>query len=361
MSFLDRHRGIATKAGATAGTLSCRTHHQSTRCRHPPPRVLAMTDLFTPSLLTSSSPPISSTAEYVSAGDVISHNPTGNLLGHGTLLVNNKIIATVSGHIERVNKLISVRPLSSRYTGDIGDIVIGRIVELGDQRWKVDIGARQHATLLLASIHLPGGALRRRTAEDQLAMRQYFAPADILACEVQKVRGEGGINLHTRSERYGRRRGGLLVVATSTLIKRCKQHFQPIEGVEGIELVLGCNGWVWLGKRLDDGKGREEKMDESEAEREEEEERRLLEAQTRDVDVSVEERERIVRAANSVYVLSCMGVLIWNVTIAAVYATSVELGLPAKAMRNPDVMQVLVHSARAKQNEHSGGADFEEG
>ena len=317
-----------------------------------------MTDFFTPSLLTSTSSTVSSSAEYVSAGDVISTVPAGNLLGHGTLLVDNKIIATVSGHIERINKLISVRPLSSRYVGDIGDIVVGRIAELGDQRWKVDIGARQHATLLLASIHLPGGALRRRTAEDQLAMRHYFAPSDVIACEVQKVRGEGGINLHTRSERYGRRRAGVLVIAPSHLIKRCKQHFQHIDGADGIEAVLGCNGWVWLGKRLDDGKGRsEEKMVESD----EDEERRLMEAQTRDVDVSVEERERIVRAANSVYVLACMSVLIWNETIAAVYATSVELGLPAKAMRNPDVMQVLVHSARAKQNEHNSGTEQEDG
>ena len=65
--------------------------------------------------------------------------------------------------------------------------------------------------------------------------------------------------------------------------------------------------------------------------------------------------------ANCVHVLACTSVLIWNETIAAVYATSVELGLPAKAMRNPDVMQVLVHSARAKQNEHSSGAELEEG
>lgn len=326
-----------------------------------------MTDLFTPSLLISSHTS-SSTAEYVSAGDVISSNPTGNLLGHGTLQVDNKIIATVSGHLERVNKLISVRPLSSRYTGDIGDIVVGRIVELGDQRWKVDVGARQHATLLLASIHLPGGALRRRTAQDQLAMRHYFAPSQLIACEVQKVRGDGGINLHTRSERYGKRRGGMVVVTTSTLIKRCKQHFQFIDGADGIECVLGCNGWVWVGKRAEEGKekGRAEKDEEREKERmeesEEEEERRLMEAQARDVDVSADERERIVRAANSVYVLSCTGVLIWNETIAAVYATSVELGLPAKAMRNPDVMQVLVHSARAKQSEHNNaGSELEEG
>jgi exosome complex component RRP4 len=38
--------------------------------------------------------------------------------------------ATVAGAVERVNKLISVRPLKARYTGEIGDIVIGRIIEV---------------------------------------------------------------------------------------------------------------------------------------------------------------------------------------------------------------------------------------
>lgn len=32
--------------------------------------------------------------------------------------------------MERVNKLLSVRPLKTRYTAEIGDIVVGRITEV---------------------------------------------------------------------------------------------------------------------------------------------------------------------------------------------------------------------------------------
>ena len=37
----------------------------------------------------------------------------------------------------QVNKLICVRPLRSRYVPEIGDVVVGRITEVGQRRWKV--------------------------------------------------------------------------------------------------------------------------------------------------------------------------------------------------------------------------------
>ena len=39
----------------------------------------------------------------------------------------------------RVNKLITVRPPKSRYLGEIGDLVVGRVTEVGSKRWKIDI------------------------------------------------------------------------------------------------------------------------------------------------------------------------------------------------------------------------------
>lgn len=40
------------------------------------------------------------------------------------------LVAAVPGVVERVNKLVSVRPLRARYAGDIGDVVVGRITEV---------------------------------------------------------------------------------------------------------------------------------------------------------------------------------------------------------------------------------------
>jgi exosome complex RNA-binding protein Rrp4 len=44
-----------------------------------------------------------------------------------------------------------------RYNPEKGDLVVGRVVEVVQQRWKVDTNARQDAILSLSSVNLPGG------------------------------------------------------------------------------------------------------------------------------------------------------------------------------------------------------------
>lgn len=63
----------------------------------------------------------------------------------------------MAGVMEKVNKLISIRPLKSRYVGEIGDVVVGRIAEVQQKRWKVNTNSRLDSILLLASVNLPGG------------------------------------------------------------------------------------------------------------------------------------------------------------------------------------------------------------
>ncbi|KAG9354510.1 hypothetical protein JZ751_001220 [Albula glossodonta] len=48
-------------------------------------------------------------------GDVITSD-TGFMRGHGTYMDEEKLTASVAGEVERVNKLICVRPLKTRLT-----------------------------------------------------------------------------------------------------------------------------------------------------------------------------------------------------------------------------------------------------
>ncbi|KAI8116645.1 Double C2-like domain-containing protein beta [Lucilia cuprina] len=96
----------------------------------------------------------------------------GFMKGHGTYVEGDDIIASVAGVIEQVNKLVSIKPLKSRYVGEIGDVVVARITEVQQKRWKVDTNSRLDSVLLLSSVNLPGGELRRRVAEDEQAMRK---------------------------------------------------------------------------------------------------------------------------------------------------------------------------------------------
>ena len=52
--------------------------------------------------------------------------------------------------------------LLHRYNGEIGDVIVGRIVEVSKDRWKVETASRLNSTLLLNSVNLPGGELVRK-------------------------------------------------------------------------------------------------------------------------------------------------------------------------------------------------------
>ena len=95
--------------------------------------------------------------------------------GHGTFIDQETVISSVAGTIERVNKLVSVRAIGTRYNPEVGDLIVGRITEVWyisvrrwdahrsvhvkvqPRRWKVGANSRQDAVLMLSSINLPGG------------------------------------------------------------------------------------------------------------------------------------------------------------------------------------------------------------
>jgi exosome complex component RRP4 len=68
-----------------------------------------------------------------------------------------------------------------RYSGEVGDVVVGRIIEVQANRWLVDINSTQFAVLLLSNVNLPGGELRRKKSEDQLLMTDYMKVGDLVS------------------------------------------------------------------------------------------------------------------------------------------------------------------------------------
>ncbi|KAL1760414.1 hypothetical protein FB107DRAFT_286955 [Schizophyllum commune] len=168
--------------------------------------------------------------------------------GHGTYVDGEQVIASVAGAIERVNKLVTVRPVRTRYNPEVGDLVVGRVTEVQPRRWKVDANSRQDAALMLASVNLPGGVQRRKLESDELQMRTFFEEGDLLVAEVQAIMGDGSMSLHTRSLRYGKLRNGQLVTVPPILVKRLKSHFITLPC--DVDLILGLNGYIWVSKHV---------------------------------------------------------------------------------------------------------------
>ena len=197
--------------------------------------------------------------------------------------MSTSIIATVAGSVQKTNKLLSVQPLRARYTPEIGDLVVGRIVEVQSRRWKVDVAAPLLAQLPLSAINLPGGILRRRTSADELQIRTYFGEGDLVVAEVQNVHQDGSASLHTRSLKYGKLRNGVFLAVAGTggsgasrsaakgglgtgsttgggagtgmggVVRSRRQVWTTptANGGGDVDIVLGVNGYIWISKHID--------------------------------------------------------------------------------------------------------------
>ncbi|KAK3707845.1 Exosome complex component rrp4 [Vermiconidia calcicola] len=200
-----------------------------------------------------------STSSIITPGQLVTQDPQW-MRGHGTFTSaseddNQTIRSTLAGTLQKTNKLLSIVPLRARYTPEIGDLVIGRIVEVQSRRWKVDVGAPLFATLQLSAINLPGGTLRKRTAVDELQIRQYFSEGGLVVAEVQGLFQDGTAGLHTRSLRYGKLRNGYFMSVSGmgggSGVVRAKRQIFTLQtrhrGVE-VDVVLGVNGYIWLAK-----------------------------------------------------------------------------------------------------------------
>jgi exosome complex component RRP4 len=277
----------------------------------------------------------------------------GFLRGHGTLVRHDgALVATVAGIVERVNKLVSVRPLRARYVGEVGDVVVCRVLEVGQKRWKVDVGGRQDAVLMLSSINLPGGEQRRRTAEDQLNMRHFYVEHDLVSAEVQAFFQDGSMSLHTRSLMYGKLQNGVLVIVTPTLMKRLKQHFHAFPF--GVHCIFSMNGFVWISasKPRDtaavEGDAPSSAGGMSSA---------TFNAAPAEPDVVTPptrgERERVCRVRNALVALDRMCIAVSPTTVTQVYEASVAAGLAAKDMLLPHVLPSICQTAMGTSGVHA--------
>ena len=198
----------------------------------------------------------------VTPGERITTDPQW-MRGHGTYLSSaslgeQAITSSLAGIVMRTNKLLSVRPLRARYTPEVGDLVVGRIVEVQAKRWRVDVGSTQLAALPLSAINLPGGILRKRTETDELQIRTFFAEGDLVVAEVQQLFQDGGAVLHTRSLKYGKLRNGVFMAVSGTGggggVVRSRRQVWTLESANNggpIDIILGVNGYVWISKHVE--------------------------------------------------------------------------------------------------------------
>lgn len=279
--------------------------------------------------------------------------------GHGTYTtpLSTSIIATVAGTVQKTNKLLSVTPLRARYTPEIGDLVVGRIVEVQSRRWKVDVAAPLLAQLPLSAINLPGGILRRRTSADELQIRTFFSEGDLVIAEVQSVHQDGSASLHTRSLKYGKLRNGFFLAVTGTGgsnasssstkggvgssssapgpasgavgVVRSRRQIWTVSTSNGggdVDIILGVNGYIYISKHADGAAATSSATENVSITRMEEMVSSSIYSSQNDT-IPPQTRREIARLAQCIQVLVQGGVRVDEETVMDAYKASLEVDL----------------------------------
>jgi exosome complex component RRP4 len=157
--------------------------------------------------------------------------------------IPNVYVASVCGHVERVNKLVSVIP-----TPPIVPRACGK--RLWDESWRSghtlessDWRLVSDRSLPLSGVHLPGGVQRVRTQEDS---REMDCCQERRPSHCRSSQHASRWNTHATYkiiEAYGKVENGCLVSVPPSLIARRKNHFCDIDD---ITLLLGMNGSFWI-------------------------------------------------------------------------------------------------------------------
>ncbi|EYC07018.1 hypothetical protein Y032_0072g650 [Ancylostoma ceylanicum] len=185
------------------------------------------------SILVTAPPPLrcrsdsseqnTSSADFVHCGRLLAHD--GNALsGHGTFVAADQLLASVSGSKVQYSQLYMVEPYKSKYFPKVGDVVVGRIISVQKARWKVDVNYRMSAILHLNNVNLPGGELRRKGLEDEVAMTEHLVVGDMVTAEVQQIKTKGQLQLHTRNLKYGKLGQGILVKLPSNVMNNYQEN-----------------------------------------------------------------------------------------------------------------------------------------
>lgn len=285
-------------------------------------------------------------------GEVITRE-AGHLRGHGThqaasgagtgaTAPSAPLLASRCGRVDRVSRLISVSPPKYPYTGEVGDVVVGRITEVGSKRWKVDVGGVKAAVLHLSAVNLPGGAQRIRTYADALQMRSFMAEGDLVSAEVQSVLSDGTLSLQTRSLKYGKLVNGVAVQVPCYLIGKLKQHSVALPF--GVDCLIGKNGHIWI-TRSPPPEWRRGDLGDDEAPLAE----ALQETLRRHAETPIApaERRRVCQVRNAVLLLRSASMKIHPQAIVQIVDAMDRQQLPAAALLEPHAARQVVEEIQA--------------
>jgi len=187
--------------------------------------------------------------QLVTPGDLVAE---GNYIaGENTFKENEKLYATRVGLVEYEERKVSVVALKSFYIPEVGDTVIGKVMEITLGGWILDIDAPYPAVLRASDV------MERSYRPQKNELSSIFDIGDLVIAKIVSYDRTRDPLLTVREPGLGKITRGQIIEITSTkiprIIGRKGSMISMIKRETGCHILLGQNGVVLIsGKNLED-------------------------------------------------------------------------------------------------------------
>lgn len=187
----------------------------------------------------------STTRELVLPGDLLD---AGTMKpGEGTYVHDGKIFAAMLGIKSVKSNFVNVIPLGGRYIPAPGDMVIGKIIDIGPSNWLVDINSPYPAPLHVNEV--PWRVEFGDTA-------RYLAVGDTLLAKVLSVDETKRVQVTMKEQGLRKLQGGQLIEISHSKVPRVigknGSMIQMIKNFTNCRIFIGQNGRIWMDGEMDD-------------------------------------------------------------------------------------------------------------
>jgi exosome complex component RRP4 len=166
--------------------------------------------------------------------------------GPGTFIDDGKVFAAQLGIKHVRPDQISVVPLSGQYMPMRGDLVVGKIVDIGASNWLVDINSPYPAPL-----HVTEVPWRVEFGETS----KFMSVGDIVLLAVVDVNESKKITVSMKDHGLRKLTGGMVIDVSPSkvprVIGRNGSMIQMLKNFTGCRIYVGQNGRIWIDGDLD--------------------------------------------------------------------------------------------------------------
>jgi len=186
--------------------------------------------------------------QMVAPGEILAEGRY--LSGENTHREGEKVYSSRVGVVEIVGDRLGVIPLKGPYIPHVGDVVVGRIVDIGMSGWIVDIDAPYPALLPVSE------TFGHRGPRGRVDLSRIFNIGDLVVSEVLAFDRTRDPLITAKGPGLGRIAGGRIIRLSPTkvprLIGRKGSMISLIKKGTGANIIVGQNGTILVSGKSPD-------------------------------------------------------------------------------------------------------------